>query len=84
MEQKIKRLPISEVAPGMITARDIYSRTDQLILNKDSVLGADSIAKLMFYAIGGIWVYEETVKEIEEDAYTDTLRKSTDFCIGTI
>ncbi len=79
MEQKIKRLTISEVAPGMVTARDIYSRTDQLILNKDSVLGADAIAKLMFYSIGGIWVYEETVKKVEEDAYTDTLRKSADF-----
>ncbi len=79
MEPKIKRLPISEVAPGMVTARDIYSRTDQLILNRDSVLGADSIAKLMFYSIGGIWVYEETLKKVEEDAYTDTLRKSADF-----
>lgn len=80
MERRgIKRVPIREVAPGMVTARDIYSRTDQLILNKDSVLGADSIAKLMFYSVGGVWVYEETLKEVEEDAYTDTLRKSEDF-----
>ncbi|MBQ9118533.1 MAG: HD-GYP domain-containing protein [Lachnospiraceae bacterium] len=77
--EKIKRLPISEIAPGMITARDIYSRNDQLILNKDTVLGADSIAKLMFYAVGGIWIYEESQKEVEEDAYTATLRRSQDF-----
>lgn len=75
----IKRVPISEVVPGMVTAQDIYSRTDQLILNKDSVLGADSIAKLMFYSITGIWVYAEAEQEVEEDAYTATLRKSHDF-----
>ena len=78
-ERQTKRIPISEIAPGMITAQDIYSRTDQLILNKDTVLGADSIAKLMFYAIGGVWVYQEPAREMEEDAYTATLRKSQDF-----
>ncbi len=55
--KEITRLTISEVEPGMIAAQDIYSRTDQLILNKNSVLGADSIAKLMFYSVGGVWVY---------------------------
>lgn len=77
--REMKRIPISEIAPGMITAQDIYSRTDQLILNKNSILGADSIAKLMFYAIGGIWVYSEPVAAVEEDAYTTTLRKSANF-----
>lgn len=78
-DREIKRVPISEITPGMITAQDIYSRTDQLILNKDTVLGADSIAKLMFYAVGGVWVYAKTGQELTEDAYTETLRKSTDF-----
>lgn len=78
-EREMKKLPISEIAPGMITAQDIYSRTDQLVLNKGIVLGADSIAKLMFYSIGGVWVYREAEQELEEDAYTDTLRKSQDF-----
>ncbi|MDE7300067.1 MAG: HD-GYP domain-containing protein [Lachnospiraceae bacterium] len=77
-EKEITRLPISEIEPGMIAAQDIYSRTDQLILNKNSVLGADSIAKLMFYSVGGVWVYQKPKQE-QEEVYTDTLRKSQDF-----
>ena len=76
--KEITRLTISEVEPGMIAAQDIYSRTDQLILNKNSVLGADSIAKLMFYSVGGVWVYLEPKQE-QEEVYTDALRKSRDF-----
>lgn len=78
-EKEIVRLPISEITPGMITAQDIYSRTDQLIINKNTVLGADSIAKLMFYAIGGIWVYSQPKPVVLEDAYTSVLRSSSDF-----
>ena len=77
--REMKRVPISEITPGMITAQDIYSRTDQLILNKDTVLGADSIAKLMFYSVGGVWVNVEEGQEPGEDAYTATLRKGADF-----
>jgi len=77
--REIKRVAISEAAPGMITAQDIYSRTDQLILMKDTVLGADSIAKLMFYSVGGIWVYAKEGQDFKEDAYTQALRKGTDF-----
>ena len=77
--REIKRVTISEAAPGMITAQDIYSRTDQLILMKDTVLGADSIAKLMFYSVGGIWVYAKEGQDFKEDAYTQALRKGTDF-----
>lgn len=78
-DREIKRVMISEIAPGMITAQDIYSRTDQLIVNKDTVLGADSIAKLMIYSVGGVWVYVEEVQGTKEDAYTATLRRGADF-----
>ena len=77
--REIKRVTISEAAPGMITAQDIYSRTDQLILIKDTVLGADSIAKLMLYSVGGVWVYAKEGQEQKDDVYTQTLRKGTDF-----
>ena len=76
--KEITRLTISEVEPGMIAAQDIYSRTDQLILNKKTVLGADSIAKIMLYSVGGVWVYQEPKQE-QEEVYTDALRKSRDF-----
>ncbi len=78
-DREMKRVPISEITPGLITAQDIYSRTDQLIVNKDTVLGADSIAKLMFYSVGGIWVYVEEGQAPGEDAYTAALRKGADF-----
>lgn len=78
-DREIKRVPISEITPGMITAQDIYSRTDQRIVNKDTVLGADSIAKLMFYSVGGIWVYVEEGQGPGEDVYTAALRKGADF-----
>ena len=47
-DKEMTKVSISEVAPGMITAQDIYSRTDQLILNRNVTLDAASIAKLVF------------------------------------
>lgn len=65
--QSKKRVAISAVKPGMIIAKDVYSRNDQLIIARGTELTPDIIAKLMFYAIDGILVYtnngENGVKE---------------------
>ena len=49
--QKVSQIAISQVLPGMVTAKNVYSRNDQLILNRETTLDSTKIAKIMIYAI---------------------------------
>lgn len=77
--RKILRVSIGQVTPGYVTARDIYSNNNQLILTKDVKLEPHMIAKLMFYGIKSIEVYrlEETPKS--KKSYYEKIRESEEF-----
>ncbi len=75
-QRKVKSISISRAKPGMELAKDIYTRNDQVILNAGAILDAQIIAKIMFYSIGNIFVYEQEEKEIP---YTEKLMASEDF-----
>ncbi len=77
--RKILHIPIGQVVPGMTTARDIYSQNDQLILSKNNILHPNIIAKLMFYAVSNLYVYEPEEKDSIGDSYYDKIKKSTEF-----
>lgn len=55
----MKRLPLENLLPGMITAEDVYDYSSQLILHKGQILTQKSISKLQFYAIAFIRVEDE-------------------------
>ncbi len=76
--QKVSQIAISQVLPGMVTAKNVYSRNDQLILNRETTLDSTKIAKIMFYAIESIYVYEPEVKS-ENDQYMQKIRNSIEF-----
>ncbi len=78
-EKMILHIPITQVLPGMITARDIYSRNDQLILVKGTKLLPNMIAKIMFYAIESIYVYKAEEDVNSESSYYDRVKRSEDF-----
>ena len=78
-EDKVIRVPIGSVITGMMTARDVYSRNDQLILSCNTVLDAGMIAKLMFYAIESIAVYEVNREENKETIFSNKIKKSLEF-----
>ena len=37
-EKKTVLIPVSNLAPGMVAARDIYSRNEQLLISEGSVI----------------------------------------------
>lgn len=76
--KKILQVPITQVVPGMMTARDIYSMNDQLILTKDVVLESNTIAKIMFYAIPNIYIYNDK-EEKEFATYQEEIQASEEF-----
>ena len=74
-----KRIPISRATLGMELAQDIYSRNNQVILNKHSILDAQKISKIMFYSIDTIIVYEQEQEETEDLSLVQQLKSSVEF-----
>lgn len=69
-EKKVVTVPVSNVTPGMVVARDIYSKNEQLLVGKDCVLDANAIARITFFGILSVQIYADdrtTVNETEED-----------------
>ncbi|MCR5684564.1 MAG: HD-GYP domain-containing protein [Lachnospiraceae bacterium] len=74
----VERILISRAMPGMELARDIYSRNNQVILNAGSVLDAQKISKIMFYAVDTITVYKQATSE-SGMTLTQQLKNSVEF-----
>ena len=62
---KIKELNIIDVKPGMILAEEVRSPKGQIIAEKDSMLTAQQLLHMTFYAIGSLKVYEVEPKQLE-------------------
>lgn len=80
----MKRIPTSELTPGMITAEDIYNYQYQLILPKGIVLNDKTITKLAFYSIISVRVEDQSLQtEPDSDSYclsyAERIRKSPEF-----
>lgn len=78
-EKMILHIPITQVVPGMVTARDIYSRNDQLILAQGSTLHPNMIAKIMFYAIENVYVYQVEEELTPDSSYYNRIKQSEEF-----
>lgn len=76
-DKPIERIPISRAMPGMELAKDIYSRNDQMILGRGSILDAQKISKIMFYSIDTITIYKQA-SEVEK-TLTEQLKSSIEF-----
>ncbi len=62
--KKIVTMPINELIPGMVAARDIYSKNEQLLIGKDCIIDANAIARITFFGIVSVDIYvEEKSKE---------------------
>ena len=76
-DKNIERIPISRAVPGMEVARDIYSRNDQMVLGRGSILDAQKISKIMFYSVETITVYKMAAEG--EKTLTEQLKESVEF-----
>ena len=77
-KRPFKRIPISRATLGMELAQDIYSRNNQVILNKHSILDAQKISKIMFYSIDTIIVFEQEESN-EDQSLVQQLKSSVEF-----
>jgi len=75
----MKRVRVSELIPGMITAEDVYNYNGQLILPCGLTLTDKAITRLEFYSILSVKIEEETAEpelpEVTEEI-DDTLTLS--------
>ena len=79
----MRRIKTSELIPGMITAEDVYTHNNQLILPKGLILNDRTITKLAYYSIFYIKV-EDSAEEAPasvpvESSYAERLQKSPEF-----
>lgn len=81
----MKRLSTLELTPGMITAEDVFTYTNQLLIPKGTVLTDKSITKLEFYSIINVRVEDNIDKEFTKNAlpedcsYAERIKQSEEF-----
>ena len=83
----MKRIRTSDLHPGLVTAEDVYSYNNQMILPRDTVLTDKMITRLEFYSVLAIRVKDnepepddESRFEISENSsYSQRIRNSKQF-----
>ncbi len=84
----MKRINITEAAPGMLVAEDILNSANQLIVPKNSALTDKAIARMRFHMIGSFRIFvedgeapakPEPVPSGAEPSYFDKLRDTPEF-----
>ncbi len=78
------KLLIHELIPGMVTAEDVFSFNNQLIVPKDMVLTDKAITKMEFYSIMAVNIKEsslhpDTPEPIPEPSYSEKIRSSAKY-----
>lgn len=79
------RILTQDLIPGMVTAEDVFTYNNQLILPKDLELTDKTITKLEFYSILSVRIKEESLdvdlpKEFPDNiSYSDKIKASADF-----
>ena len=66
----MRRVNTADLIPGMVTAEDVLSYNNQLILPKGLILNDKTITKLAFYSILQVKV-EDVTEDIESSIDTE-------------
>lgn len=66
----MRRVSVSALEPGMITAEDVYNYDEQLILTKGTELNEKAISKLEYYSIINIRI-RDAADEIPDDELSE-------------
>ena len=77
------RIMTSNLIPGMVTAEDVFSHNNQLILPRGLTLTDKAITKLEFYSVSAVNIREDSVEPSEaqapEPTYSERIRSSEEF-----
>lgn len=72
-----------QLIPGMVTAEDVFSYNNQLILPKDMVLTDKAITKLEFYSISAVSIKESSIEASDEPSstpsYSERIKQSEEY-----
>lgn len=82
----MKRVSTADLVPGMVTAEDVYTYNNQLILPRGLVLTDKTITKLEFYSIINVRIEDGMSKEYMENpdapedvSYSEKVKRSPQF-----
>lgn len=79
----MRKVNVSNLVPGMITAEDVFNYDNQLIVPKGQILNDKAITKLTFYSVFQVRVEDEVVQEQNPEfngpSYMEKLSKSPEF-----
>ncbi len=82
----MRRISTTQLTPGMVTAEDVYTYTNQLLIPKGTILGDKSITKLEFYSIINVRVEDELDKGylsnpsfFEDKSFAERVKASPEF-----
>lgn len=81
---KTRRISLREAIPGMVTAEDIFTHSNQLVIERGTVLSEKVITRLRFYSITHFNIITEvsessSPKQIKTESYSNTIKKSPEF-----
>ena len=69
----MNQIAFHDLKPGMVVAKDIYGKTHNLILGKETILNQEMITQLSQSGIQQIWIER---KECEENLDEQTIKQS--------
>lgn len=82
----LKRISTTQLTPGMVTAEDVYTYTNQLLIPRGTVLTDKAITKLEFYSIINLKVEDDISAEylanpeIPEDiSYSEKVKRNPEY-----
>lgn len=78
-EREILHISIGQAVPGMKVAKDVYTKNNQLVLAKNKLLDANMIAKIMFYTVQDIYIYQPEEQFQEKFSYYERIQRSSEF-----
>lgn len=72
-DRKVMLVSVSNLIPGMVTARDVYTRNDQLLIPKDTIIDENSITRVSFFGVLSISVYADN--DLMDDLQDDDIER---------
>lgn len=79
----MRKISTTELRPGMVTAEDVYSFNNQLILPKGLILTDNTITKLEFYSVLHVRIEDDPalseIQEVSQMSYSERVQSSQEF-----
>ncbi len=72
--KRVVPISVASLAPGMIAAKDVYSKNDQLLIGANSEIDATAIAKVTFFDIMSVDILVDENENLEESGKEEEVK----------